>query len=71
LHDVLGLSQLHDAIVDVLDCCRTERHTPAPHGLGIRHPGAADPGEVAVHQVGAHLALEHAVAPVADVFEDQ
>jgi hypothetical protein len=28
-------------------------------------------GEVPVHQVGAHLALQHLIAPVADVLEDQ
>ena len=44
---------------------------PPPHGLGIRHLAAADPSEVAVDEIGTHLALEHLIAPVADVLEDE
>jgi hypothetical protein len=39
--------------------------------LGVRHLAAADAGEVAVDQIGAHFALEHLVAPVAHVFENE
>ena len=44
---------------------------PAPHGLGIGRLRTANTGELAVHQIGAHLALQYRVTPVADVFEDQ
>jgi len=35
------------------------------------YPPAVPDDQVAVHQIGAHLALQHAIAPVADVLEDQ
>ena len=52
-------------------CLTTAGPTATAHGLGVGHLRPADPGEVAVHQIGAYLALEHAIAPVADVLEDQ
>ena len=64
-------SYLHQPLVNLLDHLRPERDTPAPHRLGIGRLAGADPGEVAIHQIGAHLALQHAIAPVADVLEDQ
>jgi hypothetical protein len=39
--------------------------------LAFRHLRAADTGEVAVHQIGAHFAFQHVIAPVADVLENQ
>ena len=66
-----GARDLHHPLVDLFDHRRPQRHTPASHGLGIRHLGAADPGEITVNQVGPHLAFEHGVAPVADVLEHQ
>jgi hypothetical protein len=49
----------------------TSAPSATPHGLGVRSLAGAHPGEVAVDQIGAHLAFEHAIAPVADVLEDQ
>ena len=57
--------------MDLFDHTCSQRHAPAPHGLGVRGLAGAHPCEVAVHQIGADLALEHAIAPVADVLEDQ
>ena len=48
-----------------------DRQAPAAHCLGIGHLRAADAREVAVHQIGAHFAFQHLIAPVADVLEDQ
>ena len=44
---------------------------PAAHGLRVRHLGGTDPGEIAIHQIGADLALQYRIAPVADVLQDQ
>ena len=64
-------SYLHQPLVNLLENLRPERHAPAAHRLGIRRLAAAHAGEVPVHQIGAHLALQHLIAPVADVLEDQ
>src|SRR3974377_1922952 len=58
-------------LVDLLDHLRPDGHAPSAHGLGIGHFGEADAGELAVDQVGAHFPLEHGVAPVARVFENE
>jgi hypothetical protein len=70
-HHAAIARDLHHPLVDLFDHRRPQRHTPTAHSLGIRHLGAADPGEVAVDKIGAHLALEHGVAPVAHVLEHQ
>ena len=61
----------HDSLVKLSDHLWPERHAPAAHRLGVGHLGAAHPSEVAVHQIGAHFALQRLIAPVADVLEDQ
>jgi hypothetical protein len=61
----------HDAFMDLLQHLRPERHAPAAHGLGIRGLHATHMGEVPVHQIGADFALQHLIAPVPDVFENQ
>ena len=58
---------LHDPLVDLLDHLRPQRHPPFADGLGVGHLGAADAGEIAVHQIGAHLPFQHPVTPVAQV----
>jgi hypothetical protein len=70
-HQPVGLSQLHQPLVNLLDHLGPHRHAPTSHRLRIGRLAGADAGEVAVHQIGAHLALQHAIAPVADVLEDQ
>jgi hypothetical protein len=61
----------HQAFMNLLENLRPERHAPPTHGLGIRGLGAAHMSEVPVHQIGAHLALQHLVAPIPDVLENQ
>src|ERR1019366_1022455 len=63
----VGLGQLHEPLVNLLDHLGPHRHAPTSHRLCIRRLAGADAGEVAVHQIGAHLALQHAITPVADV----
>ena len=62
---------LHDPLVDLRDHLWPQRHPPFAHGLGVGHLGGADAGEIAVHQIGAHLPFEHSVTPVAHVLEHQ
>ena len=61
----------YKSFVNLFDHVRPHRHSPAAHGLGIGRLGGAHAGKVAVHQISAHLALQHAIAPVSDVLEDQ
>jgi hypothetical protein len=62
---------LHEPFVHLLDGLRADRQSPTPDRLGVRHLTAADAGEVAVDQVGAHFALEDLVAPVAHMLENE
>jgi hypothetical protein len=52
------LSDRHHPLVNLFDHLWPERRAPAAHRLGVGHLGTADPGEVAVHQIGAHFALQ-------------
>jgi hypothetical protein len=65
------LRHLHEPFVHLLDGLRPDRQSPTTDRLGVRHLAAADAGEVAIDQVGAHFALENRVAPVAHVLENQ
>src|SRR5271154_6291487 len=49
----------------------SHRRAPAAHGLRVGHLGSTDTGEFAIHQIGADLALQYRIAPVADVLQDQ
>jgi hypothetical protein len=44
--------------MDLFDHIRPHRHSPSAHGLGVGHLLAADPGEIAVDEIGAHLAFQ-------------
>ena len=57
--------------MDLFDHRRPHSHSPSAHGLGVGHLGTAHPGEIAVYQIGAHFALQHAIAPVAHVLQHQ
>jgi hypothetical protein len=61
----------HDPVVDLFDHLWPHCHAPSADGLGVGHLGPTDPGEIAVHQIGARLPFQHAVAPVAHVLEHQ
>jgi len=67
----LVASDLNQSFVNLLENLRPERHTPAPHRLGVRRLAGADPAKVPINQVGAHLALQHHIAPVADMLQNQ
>ena len=67
----LLLRDLHHSVVNPLDRVRIHSQAPAPHGLRVRRLAAAHAREVAIHQVGAHFAFQHVIAPIADVLEDQ
>jgi len=71
LHNVVGPGDLHDPMMDLMDHGWPHRHAPATHGLRIGHLGSADTGEVAIHQIGADLALQYRIAPVSDVLQNQ
>jgi hypothetical protein len=65
------LSDCHDPLVDLLDDLWADGDAELAQRLGIGHLGGTDPCELAIHEVGADFALEHRVAPVADVLENQ
>src|SRR6202040_859277 len=67
----IALSYFHQSLVYLFDHFGPQGQAPAPHGLGIGRLRTAHTGELAVHQIGAHLALQYRVTPVADVLEDQ
>ena len=56
----------HDPRLNLLEHLRTERQAPAAHRLRIWRLGAAHMGKVPIYQVGAHLALQHLIAPIED-----
>src|ERR1700733_8311832 len=49
----------------------SHRRAPAAHGFRVGHLGSTDTGEFAIHQIGADLALQYRIAPVADVLQNQ
>ena len=57
--------------MNLLEHLRPERQAPTAHGLGIRGLSTTHMGEVPVHQIGPDLTLQHLIAPVPDVLEDQ
>ena len=61
----------HHPLVNPFEHQWPECHAPAPHRLGVGHLGCAHAGEVPVHEVSAHFALQRGITPVADVLEDQ
>ena len=70
-HDPLVQRDLHKPRVNLLDCLGSERCSPAAHCLGVRRLCGAHPGKVPVHQISSYLALQHFIAPVANMLEDQ
>src|SRR6266404_1665562 len=57
--------------VELLDDLGTEHQSEPAEGLGIGNLLRPHPRELPIHQVCAHLALEHVVAPVTYVLEQQ
>jgi len=69
-NDAVVMRYFHHPIMDLPEHLRPDRQPPSPHSLGIWHLPAAHSGEVAVHEVGAHLAFQGGIAQVPDVLED-
>ena len=59
------------ALMQPLDDRGAQREADPAQRLGVGHLAGAHVRELPVDQVGPHLALEHAVAPVAHVLEHQ
>jgi hypothetical protein len=57
--------------MNLFDDIRTQSTGLTAQSLGIRHFGGADARELPVNQIGAHLALDHRKAPVADVLQQK
>ena len=57
--------------MNLLDHLRPQRQRHLAQRLGVGRLFGADAGEQPIHQVGLHLALQRAVAPVADVLQHQ
>ena len=71
LHHAFLMSDAHKPRMDLLDHLCSERCAPPPHRLGIRHLAGAHARKVAVNEIGAHLPLQHPIAPIAYMLEDQ
>jgi hypothetical protein len=69
--DFVGLGDLNNSLMDLLDHLRPERPAPAAHGLGIGHLAGSDADEGTVHQIGAHLAFQGTITPITNMLEDQ
>ncbi len=69
--DAALLGNGHDPLVDLLDDLWAQSDAQLAQRLGIGYLRGPDPGELAIHEVGADFALEHGIAPVAHVLEDQ
>ena len=70
-NDALLARYSHHSRVDLLDDLGAERDGELAQSLGIGNLLRPYPSELPIHQVRAHLALEHAVAPVTHVLQEQ
>lgn len=71
LHDTARAGDGHHSPMQPLHDCRAQRKPDPAERLRIGHLAGAYGRELPVDQVGAHLALERAVAPVAHVLEHE
>ena len=65
------LRQFHHPLVQLLNDFRLDQLPQSCQGLGVRHFFIPDPGKGAIHQIGPHLSLQHVVAPVPHVLQQQ
>jgi hypothetical protein len=63
--------QIYHSPVQLLDHFRSQQLSDANQGFGIGHFLATNPCEIAIHQVGSHFALQHVVAPVPRMLQNQ
>src|SRR5580658_9866253 len=68
---LLLLRNRYHPFVDVPNHLRPQGQRPLVHDGVVGNFAAAHPREGTVDQVGAHLALHHFIAPVADVLEQE
>ena len=61
----------HDASVELLDDLGAEGQGELTECLGVGNFRGPHPGELPIDEVRTYLALEHGVAPVAQVLEQQ
>jgi len=61
----------HHPVLNLRNDLRPQCQAPAAHSLGVGRLAGADAGERPVHEIGAHLALQHLIAPVANVLQNQ
>src|SRR5271169_534757 len=71
LDDLLLLRDCHDPFVEALNYFWSQGKCPLIHDGIVWNLTAADTGEGSVDQVGAHFALHHFIAPVANVLEQE
>jgi len=71
LHDLALAGDGHQSPMQPLHHRRAQREADPAQRLRIGHLAGAHVRELTVDQVGPHLALEHAVAPVAHVLEHE
>ncbi len=65
------LGDIHDTTVQLLDDLGTERARDLQNCFRVGHLAGVDAREGAVHQIGAHLALQIVVAPIEQMLQDQ
>jgi len=70
-HHLVFLGDLHHSLMNLFDPLRSQRQSPATHGLGVRRFGGSHACEIAIYQVGPDFALQNLVAPVANVLQQQ
>ena len=70
-NDALLARNTHHAAVELLDDLGAKRQGESAEGLGIGNLLRSYARKLPIHQVRAHLAFEHAVAPVAHVLEQE
>jgi hypothetical protein len=71
LDDLLLLRNCYDPFVDLLNHLWSQSKCPLVHDGIVWNLTATDTGERTVHQVGAYFALQHFIAPVTDVLEQE
>jgi hypothetical protein len=65
------LRQFHHPLVQLLNDPRPDYLPQSGQGLRVRHFFIPDPSKRAIHQIGPHLAFQHVIAPVPDMFQQQ
>ena len=68
---LLGLGLRDDALMQLLHDRGAQQQSQLADGLGVRHLVMPNARELAIDQVGAHFPRQHAIAPVAYMFEHQ